>query len=135
MMNFDAAGRETCIVRENRTNTPLQALNLMNDVTYLEASRRIAERMMKEGGSTPAERIAFGFRLATSRNPRQNETEVMLAGYNHQLAYYRDNKAEAVKLVSQGDSPRDESLDASEVAALSTVASLILNLDETITKQ
>jgi len=135
MMNFDAAGRETCIVRENRTNTPLQALNLMNDVTYLEASRKIAERMIREGGTAPGDRIAYGFRLATARQPRENETSVLLAGFNHQLNYYRTNRAEALKLVSQGDSARDETLDPAEVAALSTVASLILNLDETITKQ
>ena len=73
MMNFDAAGRETCVVRELRTNTPLQSLNLMNDVTYLEAARKLAERMMREGGSTPAERIAYGFELATARRPSERE--------------------------------------------------------------
>src|SRR5574341_2270474 len=67
MMLFDAAGRETCVVRETRTNTPLQALTLMNDVAYLEASRVLAERMMTEGGQTPAERIDLALRLATSR--------------------------------------------------------------------
>ena len=71
MMNFDAAGRETCVVRELRTNTPLQSLNLMNDVTFLEAARKMAERMMREGGSTPAERIGYGFELATARRPEQ----------------------------------------------------------------
>jgi len=69
MMNFDASGRETCVVRELRTNTPLQSLNLMNDVTFLEAARKMAERMMREGGRTPAERIGYGFELATARGP------------------------------------------------------------------
>ena len=70
MMTFDAAARETCIVRETRTNTPLQALNLMNDVTYVEARPRLAERMMREGGPTPEERIAVAFRLVLGRRPR-----------------------------------------------------------------
>ena len=68
---FDAAGRETCTVRLGRTNTPLQALNLLNDVVYVEAARKLGERMMREGGATPAERIAYGFRLATARTPRR----------------------------------------------------------------
>jgi len=135
MMNFDAAGRETCIVRENRTNTPLQALNLMNDVTYLEASRKMAERMMREGGMSPADRIAFGFRLTTARLPRPQEADVLLAGFRNQLDFYQTHSDAAVKLLSQGDSPRDEKLPVNELAAYSTVASLLLNLDETITKQ
>jgi hypothetical protein len=135
MMNFDAAGRETCIVRENRTNTPLQALNLMNDVTYLEASRKMAERMMREGGPSVADRIAFGFRLATARRPGADESEVLLASFRHQLDYYQTHADAAMELLKQGDSPRDENLPVSELAAYSTVASLILNLDETITKQ
>ncbi|MBS1830015.1 MAG: DUF1553 domain-containing protein [Acidobacteria bacterium] len=135
MMNFDAAGRETCIVRENRTNTPLQALNLMNDVTYLEASRKMAERMMREGGASPVDRIAYGFRLATARMPRDKEAGVLLAGFRNQLDFYQTHSEAATKLLSQGDSPRDEQLPVSELAAYSTVASLLLNLDETITKQ
>ena len=71
MMSFDAAGREACVVRELRTNTPMQSLNLMNDVTFLEAARKMAERMMREGGSTPAERIGYGFELATAHQPER----------------------------------------------------------------
>ncbi|MBL8211795.1 MAG: DUF1553 domain-containing protein [Bryobacterales bacterium] len=135
MMNFDAAGRETCIVRENRTNTPLQALNLMNDVTFVEASRKMAERMMKEGGAAPAERIAHGFRLATSRMPRSRELDVLLSSYRNQLDLFQTEAGAAEKFLQQGESKRDESLPAPELAAYATVASLILNLDETITKQ
>ena len=80
MMNFDAAGREACVVRETRTNTPLQALNLMNDVTYLEASRKLAERMMKEGGASPEERIDLAFRLATARRPTPREAQCVARG-------------------------------------------------------
>ncbi|MBI3209590.1 MAG: DUF1553 domain-containing protein [Candidatus Solibacter usitatus] len=135
MMNFDAASRETCIVRENRTNTPLQALNLMNDVTYLEAARKIAERMMREGGSSPTDRIAYAFLLTLARAPRSGEGEVLMANYRNRLDYYQTNRDAALKLLSQGDSKRDETFDASELAAYASVASLILNLDEVITKQ
>ena len=71
MMTFDAAGREACTVRETRTNTPLQALTLMNDVTFVEAARMLAERMMREGGATPDERIALAFRLVTGARPER----------------------------------------------------------------
>ena len=78
MMTFDATYRDTCSVRTTRTNTPLQALNLMNDVTYLEASRKLAERMMKEGGVNPRERIDYAFRLATARPVKSHESDILL---------------------------------------------------------
>jgi hypothetical protein len=135
MMNFDAAGRETCVVRELRTNTPLQALDLMNDVTYLEAARKMAERMIREGGDTPASRIAYGFELATARASRDREARVLAES----LAFYRDgfqsDPAAAAKYLSQGLATRDEKLDTRELAAYSVVASLILNLDATVTKE
>jgi len=135
MMNFDAAGREACVVRELRTNTPLQALNLMNDVTYLEAARKMAERMMREGGESPASRIGYGFKLATAHPPRDRETEILLSSFN----YYRDgfatDPASAAKYLNQGQAPRDEKLDARELAAYAAVASMILNLDAAVTKE
>src|SRR5262249_44834792 len=134
MMNFDAAGRETCVVRRSRTDTPMQALGLMNEVTYLEAARVLAARMMKEGGSTPEERIGFGFRLATARRPTARETAVLTNSLSHYLEKYRTDREAAVKYLSQGEHPRDESLDACELAAYTVVASLICNLDETVTK-
>ncbi|HYM11394.1 MAG TPA: DUF1553 domain-containing protein, partial [Bryobacterales bacterium] len=135
MMNFDAAGRETCVVRLTRTNTPLQALDLMNDVTYLEASRVLGERMMKEGGSTPEDRIAFAFRLATARRPSAQESQVLLDDFRYQLDNYKTGRDAALKYLSEGEHKRDESLDPTELAAYTTVASLILNLDETVTKE
>jgi len=81
MVTFDATDRETCTVRLPRTNTPLQALNLMNDVTFLEASRKLAERIMKNGGQTPEERIAYAFRLATARAPQPEEEKMLLAAF------------------------------------------------------
>jgi len=135
MLLFDAAPRETCIVRETRTNTPLQALNLMNDVTYLEAARVMAERMVKEGGASPESRLAYGFRLATARPPRAEELEVLAGSFRHFLDRYRSRPDDAAAYLSQGERPRDGSLDAAEHAAYAAVASLILNLDETITKE
>jgi hypothetical protein len=135
MVTFDSAGREACTVVATRTNTPLQALNLMNDVTYVEAARKTAERMMLEGGGTAAERIAFGFRLATARHPNERESEVLLNSFHRYLDEYQTSREAALKLLGQGESPRNESLDAPEMAAYAAVASLILNLDETVTKE
>ena len=135
MINFDAAGREACTVRENRTNTPLQALDLMNDPAYVEASLVLAERMMREGGSTADSRISFAFRLATARRPRVPELAILLDGFHRSLDRFRTDRLAATKFVSEGDHRRDETLDVSELAAYTAVASLILNLDETVTKE
>jgi hypothetical protein len=135
MTTFDATNRETCTVRASRTNTPLQALNLMNDVTYLEASHMLAERMMKEGGSKPEERIAYAFQLATARPPKPMESKVLREIFDRFLDNYHASPPAAVKFLSQGDHPRDETLNPCELASYASVASLILNLDETITKE
>ncbi len=135
MMTFDASGRETCSVRETRTNTPLQALTLMNDVTFVESARVLAERVLMQGGSSPEARLAMAFRLATARRPDADEMEVLRGGLEEHLAYYRSHPEAARKLARAGEAPRLEGLDPCEVAAYTTVAGLILNLDETITKE
>ena len=134
MLAFDSATRETCIVRQTRTNTPLQALNLMNDVTYVEAARRLAERMMTEGGATPEERVAFAYRLATAHRPRPEVQEILAGGFRDYLDRYQADRSAALELVNVGESPRDETLDISELASYTMVASMVLNLDRTITK-
>jgi hypothetical protein len=113
----------------------LQALNLLNDVTYVEASRLLAQRMLKEGGPTPADRITLAFRLATARRPRPTELKILLAGLEEHRAHYRSHREAARKLVQAGEARRDEKLDVSELAAYTAVASVILNLDEVITKE
>jgi hypothetical protein len=134
MMTFDAAGRETCVVRHGRTNTPLQALNLMNDVTYVEAARNLAQRIMLER-KTVKERLSLAFRLATSRKPRPMELKILQMGFEqHRATYQKDHQA-ALKLVSAGESPRDMRLDVGELAAYTAMAGLILNLDEVVTKE
>ena len=135
MLTFDASGREACAVLETRTNTPLQALNLMNDVTYVEAARFLAQRMMLEGGASPQERIGFAYRLATGRQPDARRKAILLESYRHHLATYEEDRKAALQLVSQGERPRNPELDLAELASYTTVASLILNLDETISKE
>jgi hypothetical protein len=135
LVTFDAAGRETCVVRPSRTNTPLQALNLMNDITFVEASRVLAQRGMREGGPTPEGRITWAFRLATARPPRPAELRVLLESYWHHLAEYRKNVPAARKLTEIGEVRRDDSLDVAELAACTAVTGLILNLDEVVTKE
>lgn len=134
MMNFDASSRESCVVRQETTNTPLQALDLMNNVQYVEAARVLGERMMKQGGQTPQARIAHAFRLATARLPRAAEQAVLLRAWREQLEVFRDRPGEALAYVSHGEAPRDAALDVPELAAYASVASLILNLNQTVTK-
>ena len=133
LVTFDAPDRETCTVRRGRTNTPLQALILMNDPTYVEASRKLAERLMHDAKTTD-ERINLAFRLATARPPHERELTVLRGVFERQLQRYRADAPAAVKLLMVGQSPRDERLPADELAAWSIVASVVLNLDETVTK-
>jgi hypothetical protein len=135
MVTFDAPSRETCTVRATRTNTPLQALDLMNDVTYLEASRKLAERMIKEAGPAPAERIDYGFRLALARPAAPKESQILTETLRQFEQRFESKPDAAMKYVSHGESPRDTKINAAELAAYTAVASLILNLDETITEE
>jgi hypothetical protein len=135
LATFDAPDREKCITRRARTNTPLQALALMNDTTYVEASRALAEKMIQAGGEDAEKRIEYAFRQATARRPSAEEKEVLLALANEQLEDYRRDPDAAKGLLGVGDSSYDSTLDPAEFAAWATVASTILNLDETITKE
>jgi hypothetical protein len=135
LLTFDAAGRETCVVRETRTNTPLQALNLMNDVTYIEASRKVAERLMMQGGATPAERLGYAFHLLAGRPPRPAELRILCAGFERHLGHYDKDRHAALALLRAGESPRTGQLDVGELAAYTAMAGLLLNLDEVITKE
>ncbi len=132
MMNFDSPSREVCVVRETRTNTPLQALNLMNDTIYLEASRKLAERMIREGKGDP---LDWGARLVLGRHAKPTELQTLTGATNRFLDYYRGHPADAEKYVRQGDSPRDTSIDVAELAAYTAAANLLLNMDEAVTKQ
>ncbi|HUS07673.1 MAG TPA: DUF1553 domain-containing protein, partial [Bryobacteraceae bacterium] len=135
MVNFDSPNRETCTVRETRTNTPLQALNLMNDVTFLEAARKLAERVLLEGGSRPDERITYAVQLVLAREPGPAERKVLQEALARFQARYAGDEKAAVDFVSQGDSPRNPGLQAKELAPYTALASVLLNLDETVTKE
>lgn len=135
MVNFDSPTREVCIVRENRTNTPLQALNLMNDVVYLEAARKLGERMLLEGGADAAQRIDYAFRVTLGRNAKPAEELALKKALARFDAYYRNHPAEAGTYLKQGESPRAVQLKAPELAAYAGLAGVVLNLDETITKE
>ncbi|HTE20297.1 MAG TPA: DUF1553 domain-containing protein, partial [Armatimonadota bacterium] len=116
-------------------NTPLQALTLLNDVTFVEAARAFAQRVITTGGTTPEERIEHAFRLATARKPNATEREVLLRGLQRFQAQYAGDRDGALKLVTTGESPRDEKIDVVEHAAYTGLCSLILNLDEVVTKE
>ena len=135
LITFDAPDREKCTARRTLTNTPLQALVLMNDPTYIEAARALAERMIAAGGSDPARRIACGFRLATARKPKPAEVRILRDLARHEALHFSEDRKAALALIRAGESPFDKKLDVAELAAWTTVASTILNLDETITKE
>jgi hypothetical protein len=135
MMNFDAAQRESCVVRETRTNTPLQALDLMNDVTFVEAARFLGQRMMEKGGADPASRLRYGFRAALGRDPSENEARILRDNLNYHRDYFAGKKDSVDEYLKEGDSPSDPALDRRDLAAYASVASLILNMDEMVTKQ
>jgi hypothetical protein len=135
MVVFDAPGRETCVVRETRTNTPLQALNLLNDVTFVEAARAFAERVMKQVDGTVDARLDAAFRAATARRPRREELTILRAGFDDHLSRFQRDPRAALALLAAGESRRDPRPNAPELAAYTAVAQLILNLDETLTKE
>jgi hypothetical protein len=128
---FDAPTRETCTVRRMQTNTPLQALVLLNDPQFLKAARALAMRMTSEGGSSAEERIAYAFRLATARTPNAKELEILSATHVREKQRFTQDPQSAKELL---DNP-DLSVALNDLAAHTMVASAILNLNETITKQ
>ena len=132
---FDAPDREKCTARRARTNTPLQSLVLLNDPTYVEAARALAQKMLLDGGHDPASRINYGFRLATARLPESRERQVFRDMAERELSIYRKDEGSAEKLLSVGESKPDPRLNKAELAAWTTVASMMLNMDETITRE
>ena len=130
MMNFDSPNREQCAVFENRTNSPLQSLDLMNDVTFVEAARKLGERMLAADGG-----IEAGFELVLLRKPTRRQREILDRALDQFSARYKADPKAANDLIHQGDSKVAPNLDPARLAAYTAVASLLLNMDETITKE
>jgi hypothetical protein len=134
MLIFDAPNREICTVKRSRTNTPLQALSLLNEVTFVEAARKLGERMIREGGSTPELRLGYGFRLATARTPSQQELSILLEGLHHDVQYFQSNQEAAQRLIQHGESAAQVA-QPDRLAAYMLAANVLLNLDECITRE
>ncbi len=132
---FDAPTREECTVDRPRSSTPLQSLVLLNDPIYVEAARVFAEHVVKEGGTTTADRVRWAYRRALSRDPKAEESKLLGTLYEKHLAEYSKDKDAAQKLVSTGDYPVPKDVDVAELAAWTSVARVLLNLHETITRQ
>jgi mono/diheme cytochrome c family protein len=134
MTALDAPSREACTVRRERTDTPLQALLLLNETQFVECARAMGERAMREGGATPEAKIAYLYKLGTARTPDDRESAELLAAYQDHLANYMKNVEAAKELIAVGESKPDPKLDPSELAAWTMIGNLILNLDEVMNK-
>ena len=135
MLAFDASTREACIVRPSRTNTPLQALTLMNDVTFTEAARALAERVLVAPKENDSERLQHAFLLTVSRLPTAAESTILLSNLKFQRDAFSNAPKSAAKLAGIGDAPRQKHLDPLDVAAWTALSSLLLNLDESISRE
>jgi hypothetical protein len=134
MTSFDAPSREQYCTRRDRSDTPLQALLTMNDVQFFEASRALGQRMMTEGGVTPLDRIQFGFRLVTARHALEPERAALKTAFEKALARYAADPEAAKQAITVGESVPSAALNASELAAYTLVANVLLNMDEVLTK-
>ena len=135
MMNFDASDREVCTVHVKRTNTPLQALNLMNDTTFVEAARNLADMALRGEAHSPAERIDQMYINVLGRLPGEDERDILEDLYRAYADRFQSDRDAAEAFLAVGDSPWNPRADPRELAAYAGVASLVLNLDEAVTKQ
>jgi hypothetical protein len=132
MAVLDAADREACWVGTKRTNTPLQALTLLNETAFVESARKLAERILREKPKKP---ISHAFQLVTQRTPRPDEKEILTQGLRAYLAHFKANPDAATSLIKIGTSSVPKDLNPVELAAHTTLANVLLNLDEVITKE
>src|SRR5205823_4499612 len=127
--------REVCVARRERTATPLQALVLLNDPQFVEASRVLAEKLIKGEASSAPSRLATAFRMLTSRAPSNAESTILATLYRDQRENFGKAPDAAKALLAVGESPRDEQLDPAEVAALAMVVRMLLSFDECVSKR
>jgi hypothetical protein len=132
---FDAPTREFCTVDRPRTNTPLQALVTLNDPVFVEAARVFGQRIMQEGGESVAQKLTFAFRTCVARPPRDRELDVLQRLYAEHLAKFQADGASAKALVGNGSAPRPDNLPVPQLAAWTALGNVLLNLDETITRE
>lgn len=131
---FDASNRQTCRVRSAITSTPLHALTTLNDPTWVEAARTLAQRSMRSSGSVD-DRLTHAFRRVLGRKPAEGDLAILRRAYESQASIYAQDDAAARAFLSVGESRRDEALDTTEHAALSAVCLAILNLDEALMRE
>ena len=134
MTIFDSPTRESCTLERSRTNTPLQALVTLNDTQFVEAARVLASRAIREGGQSPREQIVHAFRLATGVRPSEPVLELLVETYEDEFATFTSENERATKLLAVGESPRDKTITPADHAAMTIVTSMILNLDQTVTR-
>jgi hypothetical protein len=134
MTTFDAPSRESCQVRRERTNTPLQALLLLNEPQFVEAARTLAERTLREGGSNPEDRLTYIHRVVLARPPEPKDLAELTAALNDLTTHYTHDPGAARQLLATGETRPDPRTDPSILAAWTMVANVILNLDEAISK-
>lgn len=134
LLTFDAPSREECTVNRVNSNTPLQALVLLNDPIFVEAARVYAQRTLRHGGATSATQIAWAFEQALGRQPSASEQKVLLDLYRKNLAQFQRDAQAARALLTVGDAPTAQGLPPARIAAMTTVTRAILNLHETITR-
>ncbi|MBA4186565.1 MAG: hypothetical protein C0467_00965 [Planctomycetaceae bacterium] len=135
MSTFDAPNRDTCIVRRARTNTPLQALVTMNDPVYVEAAQGLARRMMEKGGATPAEKVTYGLQACLVRPPTAAEVERLVKLHADAKAKFARDAAKATQFATVPLGPLPKGVDATDAAAWTVVANVLLNLDEMLMKR
>ncbi len=134
MLLFDSSGREVCTVKRSRSNTPMQALSLLNEVTFVEAARKLAEQSLRQPGDNDA-KLAWTFRKVVRRDATSAEIAVLRKGLEKRLTTYAADKTLAPKLLATGMSPAAQDLDANQLAAWTATANILLNLDETVTRE
>jgi hypothetical protein len=134
MVSFDAPSREFCVVRRPRSNTPLQALTLLNDPVYVECAQALAKRMLNEGGATAEQQAAYGIHLCVARQAKPEEAKKLAALAQKEIARYQEDTASARKL-AKSPGEKEEKADAAVLAAWTVVANVLLNLDEFVMKQ
>jgi hypothetical protein len=134
MMTFDAPSRDFCTIVRQETNTPLQALVLMNDPQIIEASRLLALRAFEEGGDSTEDKIRFMFRIATSRWPNSDEIGVLSSYLEEEKLRFRESPDQALAYLAIGEYRAEHRIDDNELAAYALLANTILNLDETISR-